>query len=78
MAFQHFRLDEGIGPQGIQKLVMRYQSSWMLNEIAQKTKCLGRQRDTLGIFRAPEPPKALVHGIQPERRELLHVYPANP
>jgi hypothetical protein len=78
MALEHFWLDKGVRPEGIEQFIMGYQPSRVFNQISQNTKSPGRHRDAFIISAVSVPPEALVHRIQPERRELLHPHPEMP
>ncbi len=56
------------GPQRIKNFILRHQPVRVLHQIAQHIERFRRQRHSL--FPAPQ---AVVHGIEPERMELLHL-----
>src|SRR2546425_9138452 len=70
--FQDLRLDVRLGPHRLEELLLRHQPSGMLHQIAQDSKRLGRQQQTLGLGGLPEAPKTLVDGVQPEWGKVLH------
>ena len=70
-------LDDRIGPQGFEQLIMRDQPAGMFDQILEKRKGLRSQQDTLLPRGIATPPETLVHAIEPERGEHLHRAPAD-
>jgi hypothetical protein len=70
-------LDDRIGPQGFEQLIMRDQPAGMFDQIIEERKGLRCQQDTLLLPGIATPPETLVHGIEPERGEHLHRAPAD-
>jgi len=64
---ENLRLDEGLGPQSIEQLVVGDEATWIFNEIAEHGELPGRQRD--GNVVAPQ---TFVRCIEPEGGELFH------
>jgi hypothetical protein len=65
-------LDEGVGPHRLQELILGHQAAGALHQITQDGECFGGQHDALVVRGIPAAPKALIFGVQPEWRKLLH------
>ena len=59
-ALQDLWLDVRLGLHRLEEFLLRHQLPSMLHEIAQDSKCLGRQQHTLVLGRLPGAPKTLV------------------
>src|SRR5208337_1275475 len=71
MAFEDFRLHEGLGPQSFQQLILGHQPPGTLHQVPEHGKCRGRQANPLVVSTVLMTPETFVDCVQPERRELL-------
>jgi len=71
-------LDDRIGPHGFEQLIMRDQPAGMLDQILEDRKGLRCQQDARLLSGIATPPETLVHRIEPEGGERLHLAPAGP
>src|SRR5262249_48215377 len=78
VTLQNPRLNVSLGPQRLQQLSLRHQSSSPLYEEPKNRKRLRRQEDTFVDARVPRAPKALVIGVESKGGKALHRGQAEP
>jgi hypothetical protein len=66
------RLDDRVGPHGLEHLIMRDQPAGMFDQMLEDRKGFRCQQDARLLPGIAAPPETLVHDIEPEGGEYLH------
>jgi hypothetical protein len=66
VALDYLRLDERVGPQSLEQLILGDKSSSVLDQISQHAKCFRRQTNPFIVSIGSMTPETLVDGVQPE------------